>query len=401
MLAGARAGADAVDVAIDALSGTTSQPSMGAIVASLDSTDLSTGIDRTLLAPINDYWETTRGLYAPFESGQMSGSADVYDHEMPGGQYTNLMFQSKQLGLADQWPAIKKAYATANQLLGDIVKVTPSSKVAGDLAQFMVQNKLSREDVEEQASTLSFPQSVIEYFQGYLGIPHHGFPEPLRTKILQGKTLPNGKTMFEGRPGEELPVYNFEQARITLQEKFGSFNINETDVLSHAIYPAVFDDYMKFQESYGSMQALDTRTFLSGLQPGEEMELELEHGKTIYLKLIALGEIQKDTGMRDVIFELNGHQRVLTIPDKKALVTTVQRPMAISVPGSIGAPMPGVVVEVKVEVGQEVEVGDPLVVLSAMKMETVVAATVSGTVTELPVVVGDSLKPGELLVTIA
>ena len=171
MLACAKAGADAVDVAIDSMSGLTSQPSMGAVVASLEGSDLDTGVDMSELAELNDYWEAVRGMYAPLESGQKSGSSDVFHHEMPGGQYTNLLFQSQQLGLAGQWPAVKKAYADANELMGDIVKVTPSSKVVGDLAQFMVSNNLTKEEVLEQAETLSLPSSVVEYFQGYLGIP--------------------------------------------------------------------------------------------------------------------------------------------------------------------------------------------------------------------------------------
>lgn len=403
MLACAYAGADAVDVATDAMSGMTSQPSMGAIVAALaGEKGLETGLNMGQLSEINDYWETTRSMYAPFESGQKSGSSDVYEHEMPGGQYTNLMFQSKQLGLSERWPAIKKAYGVANKLCGDIIKVTPSSKVVGDLAQFIVQNDLTEETLLETAETLSFPSSVVEYFQGYLGIPPFGFPTVLREKILKGKTLPNGKHFFDGRPGAEMEAYDFVAAKNALEETYGLNIISDTDVMSHAMYPTVFDEYMTFRNEFGDMKYLDTPTFVSGLIVGEEIELEIEHGKTIYIKLIAISEVNTVTGTRDVIFELNGRQRVMKVEDKMASVTKIQRLKAIGNElGSIGAPMPGVVVEMKVTVGEKVKVGQPLVVLSAMKMETIVAATMDGTIMNVGnIVVGDHMLPGDLLVTI-
>eukprot|EP00953_Heterococcus_sp_UTEX-ZZ885_P031629 16583-Heterococcus_DN1.PRE.4 len=237
MLAAANAGADAVDAAMDAMAGTSSQPSMGAIVGALAGSKLDTGLNMDHVTSVNDYWEECRGLYAPFESGQKSGSADVYNHEMPGGQYTNLLFQSQQLGLTGRWPAIKRAYASANRLLGDIIKVTPSSKVTGDLAQWMVQNDLTEEQVLERAETLSFPSSVVEYFQGYLGLPPFGFPEPLRSKVLKSKKLPNGKQMFEGRPGAEMSDYDFAAAKEELEAAHGKGTISEGDLLSHAQYP--------------------------------------------------------------------------------------------------------------------------------------------------------------------
>ncbi|DAZ99854.1 TPA: hypothetical protein N0F65_008597 [Lagenidium giganteum] len=400
MLECAYAGADAVDVASDAMSGTTSQPSMGAIVAALRGSRYDTGVDPEDINHVNDYWEAMRGVYGPFESGQKSGSADVYLHEMPGGQYTNLLFQSTQLGLAGQWPAIKKAYATANRLLGDIIKVTPSSKVVGDLAQFIVQNNLTEEEIIRDAEMLSFPKSVIEYFQGYLGIPHHGFPEPLRSRVLKGKLLPNGKSMFDGRPGAEMDPYDFDAAEKALKKKYGK-GIRDVDVLSHAIYPDVFDNYMKFKDQYGSMHFLDTRTFLTGIEVDKEVELEIEHGKTIFLKLIAVGGVSKKDGTRDVIFELNGRQRVIKVKDEVAGVASVEKPKAnAAIAGSVGAPMPGVVLEVKVKPGQQVKAGQPLLVLSAMKMETVVTAPVAGKVTTILAAVGDNIKGGDLVVEI-
>ncbi|TMW66726.1 hypothetical protein Poli38472_014038 [Pythium oligandrum] len=400
MLECAYAGADAVDVASDAMSGTTSQPSMGAVVQALKGTKYDTGVDFDEINQINDYWEAMRGVYAPFESGQKTGSADVYVHEMPGGQYTNLLYQSQQLGLAGQWPSIKRAYATANRLLGDIIKVTPSSKVVGDFAQFIVQNNLTEEQVVAEAETLSFPKSVVEYFQGYLGIPHHGFPEPLRSRVLKGKLLPNGKGMFDGRPGAELAPYDFDAAEQALKKKYGD-RIRDVDVLSHAIYPDVFDNFMKFKDQYGSMHFLDTRTFLTGLEVDHEVELQIEHGKNIFVKLIAVGGVSKKDGTRDVIFELNGRQRVIKVKDDNAGVSAATKPKAnLAAAGSIGAPMPGVVLEVRVKVGEQVKAGTPLVVLSAMKMETAVTAPVSGKVLSIHAAVGDNMQAGDLIVEI-
>eukprot|EP00510_Aplanochytrium_minuta_P002078 CAMPEP_0184028624 /NCGR_PEP_ID=MMETSP0954-20121128/14951_1 /TAXON_ID=627963 /ORGANISM="Aplanochytrium sp, Strain PBS07" /LENGTH=1143 /DNA_ID=CAMNT_0026313503 /DNA_START=209 /DNA_END=3637 /DNA_ORIENTATION=- len=396
MLAAAEAGADVVDVAIDAMSGTSSQPSMGAIVGAVRNSPLDTGLDPEKINQINEYWEMCREVYGPFESGQKSGSADVYSHEMPGGQYTNLLFQSTQLGLAGQWPAIKKAYAAANRLLGDIVKVTPSSKVVGDLAQFMVQNNLSEEDVIEQAETLSFPTSVVEYFQGYLGIPHGGFPEPLCSKILKGKTLPNGKQQFTGRPGAEMDPYDFDAAKAELQAQWPQFEISDFDVISHALYPKVFNGYLEFKEKHGDISIVPTRQFLVGMEIDEEITIEISHGKTLYICLRGVSDVD-DNGNRTLNFELNGGPRIITIPDEEFSGEKVVREVAdTSISGHVAAPMPGVVIEVKCKVGDHVEVGEALVVLSAMKMETVVSAPVTGVVKRVIATPNANLQAGDL-----
>lgn len=268
MLACAEAGADIVDVAVDSMSGMTSQPSMGAVVAALRGTDLETGLQLPHVSDYSAFWEQTRTLYSPFECTvtMKSGNADVYLNEIPGGQYTNLQFQAFSLGLANRFEQIKKAYAVANQLLGDIIKVTPSSKVVGDLAQFMVQNKLTSKDVEDRAEELSFPSSVVEFMQGFIGEPHGGFPEPLRSKILKGLTP------IKGRPGEHLPPLNFVELEDDLIEKHGT-GINDYDVLSSAMYPKVFDDFYAFTKEFGPVSLLDTRIFLTGPQVGEEFEV--------------------------------------------------------------------------------------------------------------------------------
>ncbi|EIE82226.1 hypothetical protein G6F46_002417 [Rhizopus delemar] len=390
MMAAAAAGADIVDVAVDAMSGMTSQPAMGAIVAGLEQTNLGTGIRMEDIHAINSYWEQCRLLYSCFEANVRSADSGVYEHEMPGGQYTNLMFQAQQLGLGTQWKQIKKAYKEANELCGDLVKVTPSSKVVGDLAQFMVSNQLSAKEFEERASSLSLPTSVIEFFQGYLGQPYGGFPEPLRSNIL--RDLPR----LDGRPGASLPPLDMAKLKEELVEKYGS-SIRDYDVISAALYPKVFADYRDTVSQYGDLSVLPTRYFLSKPEINEEFHVEIEEGKTLIIKLLAVGPLNND-GKRDVYFELNGEARVVGIVDRNSAIEIVTREKANpSNPGDIGAPMSGVVVEIRAKEGSHVKAGDPLAVLSAMKMETVVTAPVAGRVERVAIQEGDSLSAGDLV----
>jgi len=397
-LAAAYAGADMIDCCMDSMSGLTSQPSMGAIVNALAGTELDTGIDSQLILPLSTYWENTRELYAPFESNMKAVSSDVYYHEMPGGQYTNLKFQAASLGLGDEWDKICRAYAAANRALGDIVKVTPSSKVVGDLAQFMVQNDLDEHSLVDKAETLSFPSSVVEFLQGYLGQPAFGFPEPLRSRVLKGKSS------IVGRPGASLAPLDLDGMEFRLKEKFGAAAISKRDVLSAAMYPKVFDEYMEFTGKYSDLiEKLPTRAFLAPLEEDEEVELEIAKGVAATIKYKAVGELQA-SGKREVFFEANGVPRVVEVVDHSAEVAVgkkaVREKADLSLLGSVGAPMAGTIIEVQVKPGVSVVAGQQLVVMSAMKMETAVCAPVSGVITQVAVERNDTLDAGDLIVCI-
>ncbi|XP_033156113.1 pyruvate carboxylase, mitochondrial isoform X2 [Drosophila mauritiana] len=395
MLACANAGADVVDVAVDSMSGMTSQPSMGAVVASLQGTPLDTNLDLRTVSEYSAYWEQTRTLYAPFEctTTMRSGNADVYLNEIPGGQYTNLQFQAFSLGLGDFFEDVKKAYREANLLLGDIIKVTPSSKVVGDLAQFMVQNDLTADQVLERAEELSFPKSVVEYLQGSIGIPHGGFPEPLRSRVL--KDMPR----IEGRPGAELKDLDFDKLKKELQESHSC--VTNRDVMSAALYPQVTNDFLNFREKYGPVDKLDTRIFLTGPKVGEEFDVPLERGKTLSVKALAVSADLKPNGIREVFFELNGQLRAVHILDKEAVKEIHVHPKANkSNKSEVGAPMPGTVIDIRVKVGDKVEKGQPLVVLSAMKMEMVVQSPLAGVVKKLEIANGTKLEGEDLIMII-
>jgi pyruvate carboxylase len=361
MIACAQAGADVVDAATDSLSGMTSQPSIGALLASLSGTELDPQLDVGQVRALDTYWAQLRLLYSPFEAGLTGPDPEVYEHEIPGGQLTNLIFQASQLGLGQQWAETKKAYEVANDLLGDIVKVTPTSKVVGDLAQFIVSNKLSAEDVVERAGELDFPGSVLEFLEGLMGQPFGGFPEPLRSRALRDRRK------LDKRPGLYLEPLDLASIKNQIREKFGA--ATECDVASYAMYPKVFEDYRKFVQKFGDLSVLPTRYFLARPEIGEEFHVELEKGKVLILKLLAIGPLSEQTGQREVFYEVNGEVRQVSVDDNKASVDNIARPKADAADSSqVGAPMSGVVVEIRVRDGHEVKKGDPIAVLSAMKM---------------------------------
>jgi len=393
VLKAVEAGVDIVDLATASLSGLTSQPSMGALVAALERTERDTGLDGAALQKLDEYWEAVRKYYAPFESGLKSGTAEVYIHEMPGGQYSNLYEQAKALGLEDRWNEIKQAYVTANKLMGDIVKVTPSSKAVGDLALFMVQNNLDEKSLLERAEELSFPESVVAFFQGMMGQPMGGFPEELQRKVLKGREP------ITCRPGELLDPVDFDAVKKELEDEFG-VTVSRRDVFSAVLYPSVFRDFLKHRITYGDTSVIDTPTFFYGLRVGEETRIDIEPGKTLIVKLTAVGELLED-GTRIVYFELNGQPREVRVVDESANVKRVERPKAERRnPSHIGATMPGTVVAVLVSPGEPVAKGQALVVTEAMKVEQTVQAPRAGTVTEVLVKAGDSIQAGDLLLIV-
>ncbi|KAK9418557.1 putative Pyruvate carboxylase [Seiridium unicorne] len=390
MVACAKAGADAVDAATDSLSGMTSQPSINAIIASLEGSEHDPGLNPAHVRALDSYWAQLRLLYSPFEAHLAGPDPEVYEHEIPGGQLTNMMFQAQTLGLGSQWAETKKAYEHANDLLGDIVKVTPTSKVVGDLAQFMVSNKLSSQDVVDRADELDFPGSVYEFLEGMMGQPYGGFPEPLRSKALRNRRK------FDKRPGLYLDPVDFKKSRTELLQKWGE--VTECDLASYLMYPKVFDDYKKFTQQFGDLSVLPTKYFLSKPEIGEEFHVELEKGKVLILKMLAIGPLSESTGQREVFYEMNGEVRQVTVDDKKASVENVSRPKADPGDSSqVGAPMAGVLVELRVKEGSEVKKGDPLAVLSAMKMEMVISAPHAGKVGSLQVKEGDSVDGSDLV----
>lgn len=395
-LAAAEAGADVIDVAVESMSGVTSQPSLGAVVACLKDDPRSTGIELEKVHQYNSYWEQTRTLYAPFESAVTlkSGNSDVFENEIPGGQYTNLQFQAFSLGIGSEFEKIKKAYVEANQLLGDVIKVTPTSKVVGDLAQFMVQNNLTADDVRARADELSLPSSVVNFFQGYLGEPYGGFPEPLRTSALKGLKP------ISGRPGASMEPLDFDAIKSQLEEEFSEQKISEEDVMSSVMYPKEARTYFNFRDQYGPVDKFDTRTFLIGPKISDEMEVTIDKGKTLQIKVLAVGNLNKK-GQREVFFELNGQPRAIFVSDKAAAKVERFHPKAEKGErGSVGAPMMGDILDVKVKEGDKVKKGDQMIVLSAMKMEMVVQAPFDGTVKKLYVSKGLKVEAEDLLLEI-
>lgn len=387
------AGVDIVDTALSTMSGLTSQPSANTLYYALKGTEREPKVDIQSLETLSHYWEDVRKYYTDFESGMMSPHSEVYKHEMPGGQYSNLQQQAKAVGLGDRWEEVKDMYARVNQLFGDIVKVTPSSKVVGDMALFMVQNELDEETVLQRGEKIDFPDSVIELFEGYLGQPHGGFPEDLQRVILKGRTP------ITVRPGELLDDVDFNALKEKLFEDLKR-QVTSFDALGYALYPKVFMEYAGMVDQFGDISVLDTPTFLFGMRLGEEIEVEIETGKTLIVKLVSIGQAQAD-GTRVVYFELNGQPREVVIRDESIKSTVAVKMKADPKKEShLGASMPGTVIKVISEKGEKVQKGDHLMITEAMKMETTVQAPFAGTVKEIYVSNGDAISPGDLLIEV-
>ncbi len=392
ILAASDAGVDAVDVAMDAFSGGTSQPCLGSVVEALRNTERDTGLDIDAIREISDYWEAVRGQYAAFESGLAAPASEVYLHEMPGGQYTNLKAQARSLGLEDRWPLVAKTYADVNQMFGDIVKVTPSSKVVGDMALMMVTQDLTREQVEDPDTDVAFPDSVIDMMKGNLGQPPGGFPEAFVAKVLKGEAPDTA------RPGGHLKPHDLETTRAAVSKELEGLKIDDEDLNGYLMYPKVYMDYMGRHRLYGPVRTLPTRTFFYGMQSGEEISAEIDPGKTLEIVMQAVGETD-EAGEARVFFELNGQPRTVRVRNRKVTASTQKRAQAeAGNVAHVGAPMPGVISSVVVSVGQELKQGDLLCTIEAMKMETGIAAEQDGVVKTIHAPAGSQVDAKDLLI---
>ncbi len=392
ILAACDAGVDAVDAAMDAFSGGTSQPCLGSIVEALRHTERDTGLDIAAIREISNYWEHVRAQYAAFESGLAAPASEVYLHEMPGGQFTNLKAQARSLGLEERWPEVAQAYADANQMFGDIVKVTPSSKVVGDMALMMVAQNLTRAQVEDPGTDVAFPDSVIDMMKGNLGQPHGGWPKGIQSKVLKGETA------LTTRPGAGVPAVDLEAVRLKLSKDLNGLKVDDEDLNGYLMYPKVFLDYMGRHRLYGPVRTLPTLTFFYGMAPGDEITAEIDPGKTLEIRLQAVGETTDDGDVK-VFFELNGQPRVIRVPNRAIKAKTAAKPKAAEGnPNHIGAPMPGAIASVAVSVGQKVKAGDMLLTIEAMKMETGLHADREATIKAIHVHAGSQIDAKDLLI---
>jgi pyruvate carboxylase len=392
VLAAVEAGVDAVDAAMDALSGNTSQPCLGSIVEALKGTPRDTGLDAGSIRRISFYWEAVRNQYAAFENDLKGPASEVYLHEMPGGQFTNLKEQARSLGLESRWHEVAQAYHDVNLMFGDIVKVTPSSKVVGDMALMMVSQDVTVADVENPAKDIAFPDSVVSMLRGDLGQSPGGWPE-----VLQKKALKGGKPITV-RPGSLLPPADLDRERAALEEKLGR-DAGEFEFASSLMYPKVFADFAAAIAEYGPVSVLPTPVYFYGMQAEDEILVDIERGKTLVIRCLAIGETD-EKGMATVFFELNGQPRRVKVPDRLhgAGALKLRRKAEAGNEAHLGAPMPGVVSTVGVAPGQAVKAGDVLLSIEAMKMETVLHAERDGTVAEVLVQPGDQIDAKDLLV---
>ncbi len=390
VLCAVEAGVDIVDAAVSSMSGLTSQPSMNSIIAAIDNTDKASSIDRSRLETAANYWEKVREYYFMFESGLKGPTAEVYDHEIPGGQYSNLKPQVASMGLVDRWEDIKNMYADVNSALGNLIKVTPSSKVVGDLALFLVRNNLSIEDFKRDADKLSLPQSVVDYFKGYLGQPYGGFDEILRKKVLRDEEPINI------RPGELLKSFDFNKAKEDLKDIYNS-NIKKRDLVSYALYDKVFKDYQIFIKEYGDVSILPTKDFFFPLKQGEETIVDIEEGKTLFVKFVSADDVD-DKGFRKLSFSVNGETRFVNIKDETAAKNIVQNEKGDkNNPKHIIATMPGTIVRISVGERDAVKKNQVVAITEAMKMETKIATITGGKIKRILLKEDSAIEDGDLI----
>ncbi|CAG0945961.1 partial pyruvate carboxylase, partial [Anaerolineae bacterium] len=390
LIKAAEAGVDIVDAALGPLSGLTAQPNLNTLVEMLRFHERDTGMDFRALGLLSDYWEVVREYYAPFESIQKSSTAEVYHHEIPGGQFTNLFQQAHSMGLAHRWHEITDVYADVNHLFGDIVKVTPSSKVVGDLTLYLVTNNIKAQDIVAGNRDISFPNSVVEFFEGRLGQPTGGFPKDVQDKILRGAPA------YIERPGANLLPVDLEKAKIKVEERISRPITNE-ELMSYLMYPDVFIQYAEHRKKYDDVSIIPTDVFFYGLPMNEEVAIDIEEGKTLIFKLVAISPVNVE-GNCTVFFELNGQPREVVIANHKVGSSVIKRPQAEE--GNIkhvGAPMPGMIVKVKVTAGNKVVKNDPLLIMEAMKMEATVYAEHDGEIGQVLVKTKECVEARDLL----
>ncbi|HWK73381.1 MAG TPA: pyruvate carboxylase, partial [Povalibacter sp.] len=395
VLAAIDAGADAVDGAMDSMSGLTSQPNLGSIAEALRHGPRDSGIDVDHVRILSGYWEQVRHCYAAFESDLRSGASEVYVHGMPGGQFTNLREQARSLGIDEvRWPEVARAYAQVNEMFGDIVKVTPTSKVVGDMALMMVSSGLSAAQVLDPDTEIAFPESVVSLFRGDLGQPAGGFPPALQKKVLKGvKPL-------TVRPGEALPPIDLEKARAEATAKTWR-EITDEEFASYLMYPKVFLDYMQARLEYGRVSVVPTALFFYGMESGDEVTVDIERGKSLIVRFVAVSDAHED-GTRTVFFELNGQPRSVKVPDRSQVAVKPPRRKAdLGNANHVAAPMPGTVATVAVTQGAKVARGEVLLTIEAMKMETAVRADRDATIAELVTRPGEAVDAKDLLVVLA
>ena len=392
LLMAAEAGVDIVDTAISSMSSLTSQPSMNAVVAALEGTERDTGLELTELQKLTDYWADVRLRYEHFDHGLKSPVTDIYRYEIPGGQYTNLQPQVISLGLGSRFDEVKEMYKQVNDMLGGIVKVTPSSKMVGDLAIFMVQNNLTPENICTKGKDLSYPDSVVSYFKGMMGQPAWGFPEELQKIVLKGEKP------ITCRPGELLEPVDFDKAWKEVSAFCPKTDMKQ--VIAYCFYPKVVKEFWEHAKEYGYLMRMGSHVFFNGMALGETNKINIEDGKTLVIKYLGLGELD-DEGNRVVEFELNGMRREVSVPDPSAADSVKQVTLADPEDKSqIGASIPGLVSKINVKVGDTVEENQVIAVIEAMKMETSVTARMAGKVKSILVSEGSTVKAGELLITV-
>ena len=390
VLKASEAGVDVVDLAVSSMSGCTSQPNLNSIAHALRNAPRSTGLDVVALNDLSIYWEAVRQYYSPFDTSPPFGSAEVFHHQMPGGQYTNLREQATSLGLGKRWPDVVKTYQEVNKLLGDIVKVTPSSKCVGDLAIFLITKGVKPEDMCNLPPETGFPESVIDLLSGNLGQPMGGWPKQVQ-KVVLGNRKP-----MRGRPGASAPKIDLKKEFTALQKKIGR-KATEDDLFAHLMYPQVFQDYLAFRTKNGDVSVLPTTAYFHGLAVGEEISIEIEEGKTLFVKLLNVGE-PDEKGIRSLTFELNGKARTTLVEDKSVKGDAKAREKADpSNPLHIGAPIPAMISSIATSVGKPIKKGDKIAVLEAMKMQTTLYASADGVVEDILVQVGESVESKDLI----